>query len=273
MNELFKEKVGYALALLAALFTLTPVLEKIGKYSFVFLNVPITITSGYFILCVLLGLAVYFFALSFVSYRFFFISIIIGNLFYLIAIVIPPIYLILYLTSILLQKFSINIKVALGIFVGGLIGIILSRISFYYEKKTIKRDSPFIIKHLQAEQDKNLLDANSMLDKHQYRSVVISCWRALEISLKKLLITQGVYHIYPSITNLAGLGYKNKMISESLFSWLVEFYKQIEKVIVRSGESIDHIKASKIFDETRLLLKEIDSLTERNSDISEKLAK
>jgi hypothetical protein len=107
MSEFNKIKIAFALALLGTLYTLNPIVLKYGDISFSFLGYGLKVQMVYFSFLTLLGISVYFYAIALISENKIFIFMQKGgNISYTISLLIPPLYISLYVISIIVEIVS-----------------------------------------------------------------------------------------------------------------------------------------------------------------------
>jgi hypothetical protein len=101
MTEFAKEKIAFAIGLLAVIFTLTPLLESYGSAGFLLVGLRIEIRQLYLFLSASLGLAVYFYGLQFMTGRRMRFAAVTGDVFYALAMVGPLLFASLFLAVLL----------------------------------------------------------------------------------------------------------------------------------------------------------------------------
>ena len=92
LNEFTKTKIAYAVALLAALFTLTPMFREFGFWGYEVFSLLLRVSHLYYFLSAVLTCAVYIYGLQFLTERPIKLLRVSGNVFYAIALVSPPLY-------------------------------------------------------------------------------------------------------------------------------------------------------------------------------------
>lgn len=98
MTEFAKEKIAFAIGLLAVVFTLTPLLGSYGSAGFLLVGLRIEVRQLYLFLSATLGLAVYFYGLQFMTGRRMRFAAVAGDVFYALAMVGPLLFASLFLT-------------------------------------------------------------------------------------------------------------------------------------------------------------------------------
>lgn len=99
MGEFTKEKIAFAIGLLAVLFTLTPVLDLYGTTGFDLLGVTLSIYRLYLFMSAVLGLAVYCYGIQFTTERTLRPAVVAGDVFYVVAIVTPGLFAALFVIA------------------------------------------------------------------------------------------------------------------------------------------------------------------------------
>ena len=101
MTDFAKQKVAFAIGLLAALFTLTPLLTDYGLLGFDLFGVRFSLQGLYVFLSGILGLAVYCYGIQFITARRLRYAATAGDIFYALAIVAPGLFASLFVIATL----------------------------------------------------------------------------------------------------------------------------------------------------------------------------
>jgi len=99
MGEFTKEKIAFAIGLLAVLFTLTPFLDQYGTTGFDLVGVTFSIYRLYLFMSAVLGLAVYSYGIQFTTERTLRPAVVAGDVFYVVAIVAPALFAALFVIA------------------------------------------------------------------------------------------------------------------------------------------------------------------------------
>src|ERR1043166_6068469 len=129
MDQPRKDKILFTLTLLAALFTLQPILADFKTSGYMIGTISLSLERLYYVIGLLLGCAVYFYATNFVTERFSFVTRRLGDFFYALAIVTLPAYFLLWgllaiATPFLTLWKSLTFRAVVSGLLGGLIGAI-----------------------------------------------------------------------------------------------------------------------------------------------------
>jgi uncharacterized protein YutE (UPF0331/DUF86 family) len=189
MKDFIKEKITFAIALLATLFTINPIIAEFGSLGFEVFSFNFTIEQLYLIFLALLGLAVYCFSWQFLTKKGFGVMRALGDAMYGLAIVIPPAYMLLFLFSRLLTVLDLQAltRVAVPI-AGAFMGFAVALLS----KKIISRLRTIENRSEANAKEKQELDALSrahqlLLDGY-YDLAILELFKAIEAALKKSLL-------------------------------------------------------------------------------------
>ena len=107
MNDFFKTKVGFTVGLLAAAFTIQPIIQTNSDIGFLYLNFKITILHAYNLLMICLGLSVYSNSLQFATDKHFPLLDKLSNTCYSIALSIPLLYSLFWLVNLVIDNMSL----------------------------------------------------------------------------------------------------------------------------------------------------------------------
>src|SRR5262245_28436697 len=106
MNQPRNEKILFALTLLAALFTLQPILNSFKTLGYPVGTVNFTFARLYYSIGLLLGIAVYFYAIHYVTEWLSFFWQRVADLFYAAALIVLPLYFVLWGAITIVQVLS-----------------------------------------------------------------------------------------------------------------------------------------------------------------------
>ena len=98
MSDFSRAKIVFALALVGVLYAVNPLIREFGHQGFVFFESVLQFRVIYYTLIALLGLAVYFFAIDFLSETPLGTAHRLGNLFYGMALLFPPVFVLVWLS-------------------------------------------------------------------------------------------------------------------------------------------------------------------------------
>ena len=193
MNEFSKTKIAYSLALLAALFALHPLTEKLS-FNFSIFSLQISIEFIYWVFVGLLAFTVYFYAISLIKedklYNKFHI---IGNFSYTLSLLFPPVIFFLIGISALTALLPSNFwKVFLESLFSTVLGLLMSMgISKIMKKMSVKEKLLSNIKAKNA--DFELLERAKKLSKDKmYDLTIIDLWNVVETSFYRMFEENGI---------------------------------------------------------------------------------
>jgi len=141
MNELFKTKVGFTVGLLAAAFTIEPVIDKNSDIGFVVFGAKITLQHAYHLLMSCLGLSVYFNSIQFATDKHFPLLDKISNGAYALALAIPPIYAAFALMNIILANLShigVNVSPIASSLISGVLTGLMATFLYQFLDKSLR---------------------------------------------------------------------------------------------------------------------------------------
>lgn len=186
MTDLTKNKIAYAVGLLAVLFTLTPLLDDFGSVAFSFLSLSLSLKSLYWFLSATLGLGVYFYGFQFLmpQRR---VPTVLGDIFYITGLVGPLLYASLFLIASLLsilepllrnEQVLKYLQFLLGVAAG-----VTSAVSIFKARRVLDMKQRQAEKQQRASQEASyLVTADSLAKSGNYDLSVIEAFRALEVA-------------------------------------------------------------------------------------------
>ena len=196
MTEFTKLKIGFALALLGALFALHPLLDRTPDLGFVYLGYRLEVMQAYALTSGLLGLCVYLYAVTLLNdhpHSWFERT---GNGTYALAILVGPIYAGLYLSALLADRLAVTHlawaapAVAVGMGAGW---VILSQvIAWRIRRRLGERDRASKMEQLAKQEADSLDQARQLFASDHYDLCVVEAWRALEARLRQALLSRRV---------------------------------------------------------------------------------
>ncbi|MHB1000610.1 MAG: DUF4145 domain-containing protein [Armatimonadota bacterium] len=218
MTELSKIKLPFALALLAVMFSVTPIIQKYGSAQYLLLDIPVTVIYIYNICCILLGFSVYFYAIGLINEHQFFININkLGHSVYALALVIPLLNLILYPIS-LLPKLLVSIENILIFISNFLIFLVIGyaivavvEISLLF----VTRDKINKIEQLDTQENNFLARARKLFNEEYYDLAVTESWKAFEVALNKAFEIIDIYAKPQGIFSKLELALKKELLNQN----------------------------------------------------------
>ena len=227
MTEFSKIKIPFVLALLAAMFSVTPLVQKFGTNSYPLFGLSISVDFVYLLFCGLLSSSVYFYGVGLISEgKFFEIMNKIGHMHYAIALVAPPLFILLYPVSLVSEYVVTAMKLPLFakiIEYGSLsvLGVISSLISSIIVSAFTKRDKKAKVERLELEENQFLSRSKQLFNDGYYDLSVTESWKALEIGLLKMFEVIGHAPNQRTMQNLLDAAVKKNILSKSQMDELV----------------------------------------------------
>jgi hypothetical protein len=202
MTEFTKTKMHFTLALLATLFALHPVIDKVGDRGFWYgiedHQVWLENDYVYGVLAGLLGLTVYCFALSMRSEQRKAWTEKVGNYAYGLAAIVLPLYGGLAVASWLGEEleetgwsWAVKIAPMVPLALGGFWLLVSQVLVLWLRRRLSDQDRKAKIEHLAQQEMAALNRAPEMFDSDHYDLSVIEAWKALEARLRRSLLLHG----------------------------------------------------------------------------------
>lgn len=218
MNEIDKTKIGFAVAILASLFTFGPLLNE-NSTLLSFWGWEIKLRALYWCFAGLLALAVYCYALTLIRtkkvYDFFQL---IGNWIYGITLLFPLFIIVIYLISLLSRiaiayidfvTLIVIVEIILIVSSSVAVGIFTYKIAMIFTKEDRKQNGEQI---RQKEMD-FLTRANSLFSIGYYDLVVVELWNAIDLSIQRFFLQLAIpYKPFQLIETIK----KNKLLDNDL---------------------------------------------------------
>jgi len=197
MTEFTKAKIAFALALLAALFTVSPILKDIGTTGYLFLGIIVQVRYAYYVLAGLLAIAVYCYGVELISENVPPDAERAGNVAYALALLVPPLYVALFVVAQLgriavwISESPIApsiVQVLLGAVAGFLLGAITSR----FAKTLAEKDKSSAVEQLSKREVSLISRAGEMYTLGHYDLAVLESFRVIETSIRKALRSKDI---------------------------------------------------------------------------------
>lgn len=238
MNEFTKQKITFAVAFLAALFSISPMLNEFGVYGFELFGQMLTIKYLYYIVASVFTLSVYSFGIQFITEKGFSVASKIGNTLYALAIIAPLIYLITAIAVAITNHFSkhfasIPVNLITGIS-GVLIGTVASRVAYTFQSLLAEREKNATTQQLEKEESLFMKRSQDLMRSKQYDLSVVEAFKAIEVSAKKALYERGIYFNKNRWVSEIS---KNEMLSGELIKGL-EYIRQTRNIAAHGVEPI-----------------------------------
>ncbi len=269
MTDFNKVKIGFALALLGALFALNPIITSLGNFSYQLFSLNLKLIYAYWTFAILLGISVYFYAIALIGIEnsFFDFTRKLGNLTYAFALFVPPIFFFLYAVSVITVLFTDLLKHPFAaniieITFSALIGAFASFGIRTFFKLFSKRDRSEKVQSFSKQESDLLTRSRKLLNEDYYDISVSEAWKAIEVALRKAFYNLGIQEKYISGSNLIQRAEKTKMIS-GLQAEDLEFIRKMRNDAVHTEVNISKDDAQKVIKISDKVIASLDKITER----------
>lgn len=197
MTDFTKVKVGYALALLVALFSINPLLVKFGGNGFELLGLKLEINGFYYLFICLLGIAVYMYSIGFITEKSLSYFEKIGNAIYAGSVMVPFLLLVLWILSLIGSFFEMILKTNYSELVFSILSAVIATIitgtSFHLLNKRINiKDRNSISEQYKRKEINLIKEAETLYQLGMYSATVMHAFSSLEYLVKKLLTDKGM---------------------------------------------------------------------------------
>ena len=189
MDEFAKTKIGFTIALLATAFALKPLVDAYGQIGFIFFDFRITIKIAFLITIGLLGIAVYFISLQFISTKQIALFEKVSGSSYALALSVPVVFIILWFLVIiggwLTKVVTIIPEMVWNILAGLISGIVANTISSAIRKAINKKDN----ESKQSENRKKELEllsrAEHLIEDGHFDLALLETGKIMEMTLRQ----------------------------------------------------------------------------------------
>lgn len=196
MNDFTKQKIAFAVGLLAVLFTVTPLLQPFGEVGFSLFGARLTLLRLYYFLSIILMLATYAYATQFLTERDLRYPAVIGNSLYAAAMVAPPLYVVLFALSYIRGYLAplLNSSVAESIL--WVVTVVAGACSFiftaYFERSLGRKEKKAAAARLEQEEMQFLKRAEDLNNAGHYDLAVVEAWKAIEVAIRRTLLGRNI---------------------------------------------------------------------------------
>lgn len=246
MNELDKIKIGFAIGLLAGLFTLGPLVNE-SVFSFLLFTIDIKLIYIYWVFVAILSLSVYFYALTLIKFErannFFNL---LGNWTYAIALLYPPFVITIYLISLLSiaiasilksNTFTSLITYILSTGSGFVASILANKIQKRFKKEGDRENAD----RIKSKEIDSLEKAKLLYKSEFYDLVIVELWNAIELSFKRVFLQKAIPFSPKSSIKIIETIRKNKLLPQSLIDEL----DQLRVLRNKAAHPTDDLRISK----------------------------
>jgi HEPN domain-containing protein len=197
MNEFAKHKIAFAVAFLAALFSISPLIKEVGERGFHFFGIFLSINYLYYAAACIFTLSVYAFGIQFLTEKGINWAAKAGNAFYALALTTPVIYLALFISAKTLEVLGKNLSILVINVITGVIGALLGALGtmfiYIFQRRLAEREKNATTEQLSKEETLFMKRAQELIRSKHYDLAVVEAFKAIEVSAKKVLFEQGRY--------------------------------------------------------------------------------
>jgi len=193
MTDFTKTKIAFALAMVGVLFAIHSIIKDFGSAGYDFFGLVLKVQFFYFGIVALLGGAVYFYAIDFITERPIGMAHKIGNFLYALSLFVPPLYLILWFVAkvanlvafILKSSMAGNVSQVLLTLIGAIFGAI---VSWMFSAAMNRKDRLSRVDQLATQEGAHLQRAEEMLKSDHYDLAALEAFRAVETALRRAFV-------------------------------------------------------------------------------------
>lgn len=264
MTDFTKLKMGFSVGLLAVLFTLRPLFEKVGAYPISFPGFTVTLLQLYYAFMATLGLASYFFALELISGK---ASVPFaqkaGNTLYALAVLMPPAFVAAVVISRVGQAVLGWGGLAWAKAVYGGLGILLVvaivLVMWRLRNMISERDRAFSVRQLGDEETVQLAKAQGLLDAGLYDLSVVQAFHTLETSLRRLLLARGRHERRHTVKEMIAVAESAGLLGPA-DARRVQDVRVLRNEVVHEGKPVIRDTAEEVVDSARKVVTRIGML-------------
>ena len=192
MNEFAKTKIIFSVALLAALYTVNPVVLKFAEVGATVLGFTISMKLVYYLILACLGLSVYFYSVQFISEKKIKYVQEAGDILYGIALAMPPAFLSLVLAIKAIDLMGKEeLSKILSPLISAIVGVLTSLLSAKFKRKitTMRRASEAKVE--EESEHEYLSRAIKLFDDKYFDLCILETFKAVESALNRQLLSMG----------------------------------------------------------------------------------
>lgn len=223
MNDFVKHKIAFAVAFLAVLFSISPLLKDFGGYGFYIFDLFLSINSLYLTVSIVFSLSVYAFGIQFLSEKGIGLASLVGNFLYALALIIPAAYSALAVSIFIInasEKYIGNFSIEhISSTISIILAIYSSSVTFKLKDRLVKKEKDSVSDQLSKEETLFMRRAQELMRIKSYDLAIVEAFKAIEVSARKALIDKGLY-FYPGkwVSEIQ----KNKLLPHDLINGLNE---------------------------------------------------
>jgi HEPN domain-containing protein len=268
MDEFFKTKVGFTIGLLAAVFAFKPLVDSNSDIGFSIFKFKITLEYAYIALTAFLGFAVYFISLQFASSRHVKILDKISDACYSAALATPPVFLFLWVTTIVLgyiATYISQIPEGASNFLAGVLSSIFAVFTYNFLKKSIEYKFFTVEKEQERKVNLELLSrAQDLFNSGMYDMSVLESSKIVESLLRSLLASRGITTKHGRMLELVRLSEEHRILSNQDIKIFDEIRKKRNES-VHAIDAIDRSTAERVLNISRDLISKLDFISSFSS--------
>jgi HEPN domain-containing protein len=260
MNQPRNEKILFALTLLAALFTLQPILNSFKTLGYSVGAVNFTFAGLYAFIALLLGIAVYFYAIHYVTEWLSFFWQRVADLFYAAALIVFPLYFVLWAAIAILQLGIWNrpgFQRGASWLVAATSILFLIVFSYRIGRRLSAREKEVTVTRLRSQEIDDFERASRTFKAGDYDLVVLELYRSVEAALKKLLFSRQISAGDRQLLGLLNTARKHQLISEDT-ARLIDDLRLLRNEAVHSTKPIDRDAAEAAMNNAKAILSAIE---------------
>lgn len=257
MDDFFKTKVGFTIGLLAAVFTIKPLIDANGSLGFEVFGWDITIEYAYLFLMACLGLAVYFISLQFASKKHLNLLDKASNACYAVALATPPVFIAFWVLTVIMDlvgKLVVQIPQGLLTAVASGIAGALGNYLFRLITNSIQLKSSRAEKEQELKSDLIVLArASELFNSGMYDLSVLESSKVVESIIKRMLAVRGMSVESINMYDLVRLIQSARLLGKHDIELLHEIRK-IRNESVHSVGKISPLTAERVLTLSRELI-------------------
>ena len=262
MTDFDKTRIGFAIALLAILFTIYPIIHNLDL-SFSLVGQNYRLIWFYYATLALLCITVYIYGIRFVGtdpsqqiQR-------VGNLFYILTFIVPPVAVTLWVISLienLIRQLTSESPHTKYITAGLLILLVLGAYAwtvFRYTRLLNKKEEEVRVDFLSKEQETLVVRASEMFKAQHYDLTVSESFKAIESAFRKAIIQKQIPIRGKGFQSIMDASIKANLISKESVSLLNEI-RDLRNKAVHQVAPISKRSAERVLKATHTILSEIE---------------
>lgn len=273
MTDFDKVKVGFVLALLGAVFAISPAISAHLSAGYELFGHRLTLELAYTTFATLLGLAVYIFAIDFATQRPLPVIQAIGNVVYVVALAVPPVYFLLYagaeIAAYLARALDSENVARVAELASGLFVVVASSlVSAAIFRLLARRERNAEAGILEEQEATQIQRASQLRDAGYLDMAILEAFRAIETSLRATVLRLGLPLRRKSTVELLGTAVAEGIVPAEL-SGSIDQLRTARNNMVHGRELIEAEEANFLLGEARKILGAIRRHEERESEPDE----